>query len=183
MRKLIYGVGDRCGLPTQIEDVRVRSYNVWANMLRRCYSNPTPAYEDVTVCSAWLKYRNFKAWYNENYVEGYQLDKDLTDSRIYAPYSCNFVPPEVNGILIRPDFRGTRPHGKGFKAQLSVNGIHRHVGTYPTEEAAHQAYKLAKGTYISLLCVRYPDFAIKLTKWGIEHEFIRCNRFTNTKRA
>ena len=57
------------------------AYSTWASMLNRCY-NPKykekhPTYVGVTCCEEWLLFTNFDKWFKDNYIKGYQLDKDL----------------------------------------------------------------------------------------------------------
>lgn len=85
----------------------VLSYKVWKNMIERCYlpayQNRFPSYKGVEVCKAWKTYSNFKVWFDKNYVEGSDLDKDILtkDCRIYSPETCIFVPHSINVALRR----------------------------------------------------------------------------------
>ena len=59
----------------------LRSYGVWKNMAKRCYNPLHISYKSygakgAKVCEEWFLYSNFKKWYDENHIEGYQLDKD-----------------------------------------------------------------------------------------------------------
>lgn len=71
---------------------------IWYGMFTRCY-NPNyhavePTYKDACVCEEWWTASNFKKWFDENYVEGYQLDKDILvkGNKVYGPNTCCFVP-------------------------------------------------------------------------------------------
>ena len=101
-RKPVFGVG--------INDVKEKTrgtkpYLVWKSMLARCYSDYTqstnPAYIGCSVCDDWLTFSHFKAWFDENYKEGTQLDKDILKkgNKVYSPENCCFVPQEVNKIF------------------------------------------------------------------------------------
>lgn len=59
-----------------------------------------PTYEGCTVCDEWLYFSNFKKWFDENYIEGFQLDKDIIirGNKVYSPQTCCFVPKEINII-------------------------------------------------------------------------------------
>lgn len=52
---------------------KLKSYSVWVNMIRRCYSEEYKekhvTYKNVTCCDEWLNYTNFKKWYDANYYE------------------------------------------------------------------------------------------------------------------
>jgi len=79
-----------------------RAYSVWLCMMRRCYSaayhKDKPTYKKCTIHSDWHNYQNFASWYYENYVEGYDLDKDLKvwGNTEYGPETCTFVSVKLN---------------------------------------------------------------------------------------
>ena len=61
----------------------------WYAMLNRCYnplSNRAAAYKNCSVCDEWLTFSNFKRWFDEHHVEGYELDKDILvkGNRVYG---------------------------------------------------------------------------------------------------
>lgn len=75
------------------------SYSIWKAMLARCYSashhKRYPTYSNCSVCKEWHLFSNFKKWFDENYIEGYHLDKDILvqDNKVYSPQTCVFIPP------------------------------------------------------------------------------------------
>lgn len=80
------------------------AYDLWYAVMQRCY-NPKrynnftgKSYDDVTVCKEWHNYQNFADFYVNNYVEGYQLDKDILKPgcKVYSPDTCMFVSRSVN---------------------------------------------------------------------------------------
>ncbi len=79
-----------------------RSYSIWHNMLLRCYyrkdQKKNKAYNDVSVCEEWHNYSNFHKWYEENYIEGTELDKDALsgESKVYSPKTCCFLTRQEN---------------------------------------------------------------------------------------
>ncbi|USL83473.1 putative HNH endonuclease [Escherichia phage A4] len=81
-------------------------YNSWYNMLKRCYSPSfhkiEPSYIDITVCDDWKHYSNYKQWFKENYIQGYEIDKDIAHgySKIYSPRTCFFVPKLINNCIL-----------------------------------------------------------------------------------
>lgn len=83
----------------------ILSYNIWKSMLYRCYSpkvhNRSPTYIGCTTCDEWLSFSNFKKWFDENYIEGFQLDKDILveGNKVYSPDTCRFVPQHINSLL------------------------------------------------------------------------------------
>lgn len=89
---MIYGIG--------VNDTKkcshLKSYTTWKDIIRRCYDKNSKSYKyygakGVTVCDEWKLYSNFKKWYDENYIEGYVIDKDIKGGKVYSPDSCMFI--------------------------------------------------------------------------------------------
>lgn len=80
-------------------------YSHWMSMLKRCYDTNHlkhyPTYEMCSVCEEWRQLSNFKEWFDKNYVEGWQLDKDILvkGNKEYSPETCCFVPQEINKLF------------------------------------------------------------------------------------
>ena len=111
---------------------KLRSYNVWRCILQRCYNQKNISYKwygakGVKVCDEWLYYSNFKKWYNDNYIEGFQIDKDIKGNhKLYSPKTCCFVSASVNvkESNSRRDnscFRGEKNHLFGRKGNKNYN--------------------------------------------------------------
>ena len=81
-------------------------YRLWKSILQRGYCEAIkkqfPTYRNCSVCEDWHYLSIFKKWFDENYVEGWQLDKDILvqGNKLYSPETCCFVPKEIN-ILFR----------------------------------------------------------------------------------
>lgn len=75
-----------------------KAYTCWNNMLSRCYTGNHKSYIGVTVCEDWHNFQNFAKWYDENYIEGFHLDKDIIKKhlKIYSPSTCQFVESRDN---------------------------------------------------------------------------------------
>ena len=131
-RKPVFGVG--------INDVSeytrgTKAYLVWKSMLARCYSDYTrkanPAYVGCSVCEEWLVLSVFKKWFDENYIPGTQLDKDIIvrDNKVYSPDTCCFVPQEINKLFKgHTRTKSNLPHGivrqyRKFRATIRTNGV------------------------------------------------------------
>lgn len=97
-----------------------RAYQLWSNMMKRCYSlnDPRGYHGRVTVDARWQCYANFledishlggfSKWLNK---EGYQLDKDFNgDGTIYSRETCEFIPEDIN-------------KSAGKKGKKLVNGV------------------------------------------------------------
>lgn len=137
------------------------------SMLTRCYgvgvASKHPSYSGCTVCEEWLKFSNFKAWFDENYIDGYQLDKDILvkGNKIYSPATCCFVPAEINTIMLdRRRDRGSYPvgvskQGNKYQANMNNRGHHLYIGLFDTPEEAFTAYKETKERHIKTIATEY----------------------------
>lgn len=159
------GVND---LDHPLSKKEMKSYYVWASMIRRCYDEnelkKRPSYTGCSVCDEWLLFSNFKQWFDENYVDGYQLDKDVivSKNKIYSPNTCCFVPKEINSVIKRVGFRrdkyiGTTKNYNKYGASISKYGKHISLGYYYNIEDAYLAYKKAKEDYLKELANKYKE--------------------------
>ena len=106
--KTVYGVGyldTNIKIPMRGNSIIRRAYDLWANMLKRCYGKYKTCYEDCSVDKRWHSFKNFLNSLSE--LEGYELwergedvhlDKDIKGkgTRIYSKDTCMFVPASVN---------------------------------------------------------------------------------------
>lgn len=153
-------------------------YRKWEGMIIRCYSSAqlkrSDTYADCTVCSDWHYLPNFAKWADkQNYEEGWELDKDILipGNREYGPNACTFAPKEINIFLVNNAAnRGLYKLGVSlkrdkFRARISRNGKHIQIGTYNTEDEAHEAYVKAKELHSKKLAEIYKvNISIKLYK-------------------
>ena len=149
--------------------IRSCTYNTWKNMLERCYSKKEsykhPSYKNVTVCKEWHNFQNFGEWFENNYIEGWHLDKDILikGNKIYSPETCCFIPSKINTLFISCNsVRGKYPigvikHKEVFRARINRNKKYEHIGLFNTPEEAFQAYKTAKEQYIKEVADKYKD--------------------------
>ena len=138
------------------KQIKHPAYSVWRDMLVRCYSNrlkeKSPSYIGVTCCEEWLLFTNFAKWFKNNYIEGYQLDKDILvkGNKTYSPNTCIFVPQKINSFLtLRGNDRGNFPlgvdlHNGKFQAAIKISGKRIYLGTFNTKEEAHRTWQKAK---------------------------------------
>ena len=104
---VIFGVGyvGAGKYKTKENGAKTKSYNAWKGMLYRCYNDKflraNPTYSDASVHPDWHNYQVFAEWFNENYIEGFHLDKDLLsgDKKIYGPNTCCFLSPKDNVVI------------------------------------------------------------------------------------
>jgi hypothetical protein len=140
-------------------------YDIWYNMLRRCY-NPESTYYNlyggagVVVCERWHRLDNFLDDLRkmDNYDklmagEKYQLDKDMLqpnkEFKIYSPETCKLVSAYANTseIFLRNlDNKDVKYNGvydtdcvknKGYIARIYINGKNQNLGTF--DEAIYAA--------------------------------------------
>lgn len=132
------------------------AYRSWAGMLERAYSERfhkrQPTYSDVTVCKEWHSFVAFRAWWLENYREGFSLDKDLlvVGNREYSPDACIYVPQWLNTFTIDCGAsRGELPIGVRLDTRSGkyksrccnpITGKQHELGRFNTPVAAHEAW-------------------------------------------
>ena len=142
--------------------IQSKSYKAWCDMLWRVGTHR--AYVDVTICNEWLTYSNFKRWFDSNYLDGWEIDKDIlsNDSKMYSPSTCIYVPKEVNNFFV---CRKTElPVGvswckekQKYKAQISIGNRNKFIGRYNTVSEASEEYKKYKVAYGLLLLYKYQN--------------------------
>lgn len=174
----VYGVGylGEGNYKTSENKKHTRSYNVWIDMIRRCY-NPKcyekyPTYKECFVCDEWHNYQNFAKWYEENYYEinnqRMHLDKDILHkgNKLYSKENCIFVPENINNLFVKCNStRGDLPIGvtydkrnEKYSARYDVNGKKIYLGLYNTPQEAFQAYKKFKENYIKQVADEYKEY-------------------------
>ena len=105
-QQLVYGMGvNDLDEPVYINGKQLKFYGTWTQMLQRCFSGKSqakyPTYIGCTVSKEWLSLSAFKVWFNANYRENAELDKDILvkGNKVYSPETCRFVPHYVNSLL------------------------------------------------------------------------------------
>lgn len=78
-----------------------RLYNVWQNMIARCYNPNNDAYDNyggrgIRVCKAWKEFTGFADWaVRSGYREGLFIDRRENDLH-YTPSNCRWTTRTVN---------------------------------------------------------------------------------------
>ena len=163
----VHGVGIAgAKYPITINGRNTKEYNLWNNMLKRCYSDGSkkqrPTYKGCKVSNNFLRYEYFYEWchiqvgFNN---KDWQLDKDLLvkGNKVYSESTCVFIPSEINSVLTKSTAsRGeyligvywSKTH-KAFAAQVSKSkGKQEYLGLFKTELEAFNAYKQAKESFV-----------------------------------
>ena len=168
--KTTYGVG-YLGFGkymAKVDGKVVESYNVWHDMIRRCYSEKSKekfqAYFHVcAVSKLWHNYQNFAEWFNENKydVDGrLHIDKDILypGNKIYCPDTCLLVPQRINMLFLnKPNKRGL-PNGivrYSDRYLVKYNGVE--YGYRKTLEEAFELYARVKKDAIIKIANEYKD--------------------------
>lgn len=163
-----------CGIGNNdiISSYESESYKYWSRMIKRCYYQDVKrginTYDDCSVCDEWHDLSTFAKWFDEHYVHGWALDKDILvkGNRVYSPSTCCFVPQEINNLFTkRSALRGELPIGVAsnngianpFRAYMAYDGRQKRLGVFDTKEKAFLAYKDAKQIRIKELAEKYKD--------------------------
>jgi len=148
---------------------KTEAYSTWFKMIMRCYcikiQQQQPAYVGVTVCEEWHNFQNFAKFYEENYIEGWHLDKDILveGNKVYGPNVCCFVPVELNSFFSKRGNQdrilpiGVSMKGNSFISSGGMNGKSNHHGSFKTAEEAFEMYKEKKEDYAKILAERWKN--------------------------
>lgn len=143
-----------------------KAYRVWGAMLERCYGlngNPKyPSYEGVEVCDEWRSnFDIFLEWHNQNYVDGWQLDKDLlspAESVCYSPDTCCYLPLEINRSIHSKKPKFAKTSCGRYRVNLSIGGKRGvHLGCFLKYEDALAVYNKARAERMRELADKYKD--------------------------
>lgn len=173
MTDLVYGIGinDR-SKPARFDSTRMaKEYEFWKRMLRRCtqkYWDKFPTYKGCTVSENFKHYSYFYDWCQSQIgfsSDGWHLDKDLLikGNKLYSEDSCLFLPPKVNTLILNcKAHRGKLPVGVclekssgKFTSDCQYEGRRKKIGRYSTPQAAFEAYKTFKESYIKQVAEQY----------------------------
>jgi len=178
MSRLVCGVGfnDKTR-PTWIDGKPVKEYQLWADMLKRCFSEKyqtlSPTYKGCSVSDNFLNYSYFYDWCYKQTGFGkvdekgrsWCLDKDIlfTGNKTYSETTCVFVPQEINLFFNENgNTRGEYPVGVSFHkaigkfvAYCTVNSKQQHLGYFNTPQEAFNVYKPFKEALCKELALKW----------------------------
>ena len=175
----VFGVGVLGDVLTIVDGVRLKEYELWKNMIKRCYSKnfheKFPTYSSCSVSENFKYYPYFKEWCNkqagytsqDDKGSAFQLDKDILvkGNKVYSEELCVFVPKEINMLMVKCDRkRGDNPIGvfyhnrdKKYVAKCKVSNKTVHLGYYLTSTEAFIVYKNFKESYIKEVANKWKD--------------------------
>ena len=165
-----FGINDYEGVISD-NGKELKSYQTWRNIIARCYCDNTRkryrTYSSCEVSCEWRYFSNFKKWFDENYIEGYDMDKDLIspNNHLYSAETCVFIPHRLNtlfrklGRVKECSMAGVAYYKKGvnksYRAVFRANGGTKCIGGLKTEEDAHKLYVDAKKQEVYRLANEY----------------------------
>ena len=145
-----------------VDGKATKKYACWKRMIYRShdakYHDKRPTYKGVTVCKKWHNFQTFAAWFDDNYIDGFVLDKDLlSDDKVYSSETCVFIPPALNSFLANnystniSGFVGVSwdKVAKRWKAVITEKstGKNKNLGYFHTKKEASKAYQAQRAIY------------------------------------
>lgn len=165
------GKWNRWKNPIKDERGLLRVYTVWCNMIHRVGKAKT--YVDITVSEDFKDYDYFHDWFYEQKGcmskdddgRWFELDNDLVGRNTYSQDTCLFIPKEVNSLFKRyRKSNTTLPLGVSkensknvYKASMSLNNKHQHIGYFKTPEEASVAYQSVRNARLLEVLEEYED--------------------------
>lgn len=148
--KSVYGIG-RIGNVKNVNNNIL--YHRWKRMISRCYNKKDPIYylygeKGIKVSNEWLIFENYekdiKQMKNFDKIkEGWHIDKDLSNSKIYSKETCLIISPTENSLLASSTKKtnnktgviGVCKIGNGYRSQITIKGK-LHYKDFKTKEEA-----------------------------------------------
>lgn len=80
-----------------------------------------------------------KKWFNQHYVEGFEIDKDLLSNKnkkLYSPETCVFLPREINRFLCKTTNKKSQLPLGVYVSGGSIIAIHRkkYLGVFKSKK-------------------------------------------------
>lgn len=170
MKRLVAGVGTFVNHPIQgitkgVKRGPLPNYSRWQTMLSRCYNVRNVSYpiyggKGVTVATEWHDFQTFAIWYEENFVEGWDMDKDLLGGKQYGPKTVVWLPKLLHYTLTHRAKQKWKKSGKKTDKKYMVvvqdNGVKYYHGTFDTKEEAIAVYDRVYDAKVRRLVTEYP---------------------------
>lgn len=165
-------------------------YNIWQNMLERCYSVNSDGYvnyglKGYIVCEEWHNFQNFAEWFEPRAKAGYELDKDIIcnikqiKDKIYSPETCILLPSFLNCYLAGDKMNtgifpkmGEEDKQVIYEAIICINYKSKSLGIYNTFEEAKIIYAKEKQRYwLELLENHRKEIGEELYNLCLQYDF------------
>lgn len=140
-------------------------YRAWSGMIYRGYSEilkaRRPTYEKCSVKEDWRVFSKFLGWSLDNYVAGWEVDKDilLVGNKEYSESACCYVPIYINTLLKQKQRRGNSVLGVWKqKERISPYKVvcgGKFLGYFSTEQEAHKTWQWEKASQIEETLAKY----------------------------
>jgi len=131
-------------------------YQTWNGMKGRCYRKRDTAYKNyggrgISICEEWHDANTFKEWFDNNHIEGMQIDRIDNDGN-YSPDNCRFISASENINNSRPKLNkvGKYRYVVWHKASQMWRAIYKgtYIGSHKDEEEAFDMLENFKGNLI-----------------------------------
>ena len=173
-----FGVNDSAYIISKYIDGKLTlcpAYSAWFRMIKRCYCKKSliqhPTYKGCSVSHEWRYFSNFLSWYDKNYIDGFELDKDIKviGNKEYSKERCIYVSKAVNRLLHKTNKKKSQlamgvvkynASGK-YLARIGGQGA-KNIGVFETEREAAEAYKREKNHLIDKAAEKNPEIAVHL---------------------
>ena len=171
LAKTVFGVGfiGEGNHKSQNKMQSNRAWTVWHTMMARCYNINSKSYKSygqrgVAVDETWHNFQNFASWFEDNYIEDSDIEKDIIKrgNKVYGPATCRFIPRAINNLLVKPKIkpfglpRGVTKRTSGrYSSAVSKLNKRIHIGTFDSAHLAFIAYKEAKEDVIKERATEY----------------------------
>lgn len=173
MANLVCGVGFNDGSrPTKVKGKKVKEYNIWVNMITRCYSSEYHTKKKTyTPCRMSENFKSYSYFYDwcQNQIgfdfDNFHIDKDLLlkNNKTYSEDVCVFLPFDINQFLPKHELkRGIHPIGVSFdkrygkfKSSINFDKKNIHLGNFNNPVDAFYMYKGQKEYFAKILAERY----------------------------
>ncbi|MCU6334997.1 hypothetical protein KW823_00510 [Enterobacter quasiroggenkampii] len=141
-----------------------KALSTWYNMFTRVERKHQ--YCNVQIQKEWYEFSHFYRWFSNNYIPGFELDKDLLSlsngTKMYSESTCLFVPKEVNSLFRVRDsktgVKGVYEYGNKFNARIWYNGVPHDLGVFSDIDEAQEHYVQALKQRLYDLSGKYSNY-------------------------